>query len=87
VVEELKLKDKSKSQLSFVLSDAKEVLKMIPSYIVQKVNKAGNYVAPEVWLNFVEVWVVGVCYWTWFLPTCWNVFKEIVMVFISLTVR
>lgn len=48
VIDELKMKDKSKSQLAFVISDAKEILSLLPGYKLQKVNRASNYVAHEI---------------------------------------
>jgi hypothetical protein len=48
VIDELKMKDKSKSQMAFILLDAKELLNMLPRYKVQKVNRVGNYLARDI---------------------------------------
>ena len=34
--------------MAFVISDAKDLLNMLPGYIVQKVNRASNYVAHDI---------------------------------------
>jgi hypothetical protein len=34
--------------LAFVMSDIKDLLSMLPGYEVQKVNRAGNYVAHDI---------------------------------------
>jgi hypothetical protein len=48
VIKELKMKDRSNSQLAFVISYTKDLLSLLPGYKVQKVNRAGNFVAHDI---------------------------------------
>jgi ribonuclease HI len=60
VVNELKMKDRSRSPLAFILSETRDMLLLLPDFKIQKVNRTGNSVAHDLASFGRSVWSRGV---------------------------
>jgi hypothetical protein len=60
IVNELKMKDGSKSPLAFILSETRDLLLLLPNFKIQKVNRTGNSAAHELASFDHCVWSRGV---------------------------
>jgi hypothetical protein len=68
VVNDLKASEGNRSQISFILAEARDLLTLLPGYKIQKVNRANNRVAHELARFGRSAWSGGVLMST--TPTC-----------------